>query len=427
MRLVSLTVVALLAACASEQAPTPTADNAGAAHDLIYGADDRREAYELADPAHIAVSNSTVAVLDVGDLSSVPGGVRIDTSQIYGARYGLCSSEPYRDQPTTPFCSGFLVGPDLVATAGHCIDGSTCPSVAFAFGFEMLDANTVQDVVGADDVYFCAAVVARAETSTDDFAVVRLDRPVAGHLPLAIRRAGSIGLGAPVAVAGHPAGIPMKVAGGATVRSNGHPNYFESNLDTYGGNSGSPVFDANGVVEGILVRGNTDFVTTGKGRRRCQVSNECDDNGCPGWEDVSRIARIVPFVPVGGCDVDADCDDGDGCNGAETCNGGACAAGNAPDCGDGDACTVDACLSQGGGAFVCDHPAANCDDGDACTVESCDPATGCASTPIQCPAGQACSNGACVDVPQCVPLNGACDSTADCCSGKCHKRHKVCR
>jgi hypothetical protein len=64
--------------------------------------------------------------------------------------------------------------------------------------------------------------------------------------------------------------------------------YFRANLDTYGGNSGSAVFDANtGVVEGILVRGENDFVTRGS----CRATNYCPANGCRG-EDVTHITNV---------------------------------------------------------------------------------------------------------------------------------------
>jgi hypothetical protein len=66
-----------------------------------------------------------------------------------------------------------------------------------------------------------------------------------------------------------------------------------ANLDTYGGNSGSPVFNAtNHQVEGILVRGENDFVTNGS----CYVSLVCPTTGCRG-EDVTRCSEWAGKVP----------------------------------------------------------------------------------------------------------------------------------
>lgn len=419
-------VMMLLAAsvavgCAEPQPEAPI-ETASAGAELIYGADDRQEVFELVDAVDVTLARSTVALLDASDVAPIAGGYRVNTSTTLAQSYGVCGDEPYRNQPNPAFCSGFQVGPDLIATAGHCVDAASCGGTVFVFGFEMLDASTVRANVPTSDVYTCAQVIARAETSTDDWAVVRVDRAIVGHDPLPIRRAGAIGLGAAVTVSGHPVGLPLKVADGATVRDNSHPNYFGANVDTYGGNSGSPVMGADGVVEGVLVRGNTDFVLAGKGRNRCYSSNVCPDSGCPGWEDVSRTTRFAHLVPEGpGCADDVECNDGDPCNGAETCNGGVCTPGAAPSCDDGDACTSDACVAIDANQWQCESGAVDCDDGDPCTVEFCDPVDGCGSTPL-CAADEICNAGTCEQAPQCSPQGSACGSDNECCSGRCHPR-----
>src|SRR5690606_13166453 len=110
--------------------------------------------------------------------------------------------------------------------------------------------------------------------------------------PLSIRRSGSAQVGDELVVIGHPAGLPVKVAGGAQVRHL-ERDYFIANLDTFGGNSGSAVFNVHtGEVEGILVRGELDFIT----RNGCRVSNQCADSGCRG-EDVTMIRAAWPYIP----------------------------------------------------------------------------------------------------------------------------------
>ncbi len=58
---------------------------------------------------------------------------------------------------------------------------------------------------------------------------------------------------------GHPWGLPLKIAGGGKVVKNEHSEsrfFFEAMLDTFSGNSGSPVLnEATLEVEGILVVG----------------------------------------------------------------------------------------------------------------------------------------------------------------------------
>jgi hypothetical protein len=92
----------------------------------------------------------------------------------------------------------------------------------------------------------------------------------------------------------------MKIAPNASVRSNVFVDYFGANLDAFGGNSGSPVFNENtGEVEGILVRGYQDYGWNGS----CYVSNVCPNNGCPGFAEVTRVTlfdHLVPDINGGG-------------------------------------------------------------------------------------------------------------------------------
>ena len=80
---------------------------------------------------------------------------------------------------------------------------------------------------------------------------------------------------------GHPSGLPLKVTAGATVRSHKR-DFYVANLDSFEGNSGSPVFNENYEVAGILVRGEVDFSHLGS----CYVSHHCEENRCDG-EDVT--------------------------------------------------------------------------------------------------------------------------------------------
>jgi V8-like Glu-specific endopeptidase len=106
---------------------------------------------------------------------------------------------------------------------------------------------------------------------------------------LKFRTQGQIEEGTPIVVIGHPTGLPTKVSAGANVRSV-NDIYFIANLDTFGGNSGSAVFNAEtGDIEGILVRGERDYIYSSA--RGCYVPNHCTDNGCRG-EDSTLITNL---------------------------------------------------------------------------------------------------------------------------------------
>jgi len=307
---------------------------------LIYGADDRLEYFELTDTALLRVFDSEVMLVESSLVSSAAdGGFDVDALAFgtFGEFYGLCESEPYADQPVPGSCSGFAVGDDLLVTAGHCITGpADCADTTFVFGFRMNDAKTATSHFKADDVYSCIEIVSRVDDGSLDYAIVRTDRPIIGHAALPVRRSGAVEDlppgGDELFMVGHPTGLPAKIAGGAMAQGGGNADYFEANVDAYGGNSGSLVFsrDVDGSflrAEGILVRGNADFVVQGA----CVVSNQCPDTGCPGHEDVTRITQLEALIPLlcgnGNHDVGEECDDGnisagDGCSGSCTCEAG---------------------------------------------------------------------------------------------------------
>jgi hypothetical protein len=158
----------------------------------------------------------------------------------------------------------------------------------------MINELEARVVIPNDHIFKGIGIITREEESTGaDYALVKLDRPATGRTILKIRRKGKIANGQPVFVIGHPSGLPQKYAPGADVRSNSKPAFFTANLDTYGGNSGSPVFnEETGDAEGILVRGDTDFVRVGT----CFVSNVCPTTGCRG-EDVTRTTLFADLVP----------------------------------------------------------------------------------------------------------------------------------
>lgn len=275
---------------------------------VIYGKDDRLDLYGVQNETYKKVADSTVALVFAKDVQiDANTGVAQLTTENYGTANGLCQSEQFYDQPTAAFCSGSLVGPDLIMTAGHCIGAPNDPSIAcenvkFVFGFGVQTQGIYPTSVDANEVYNCSQVVARLQDDKGaDYALVRLDRTVGNHSPLKIERSGKIKLKTPLVVIGHPYGLPTKVAGGATVRSvKAKAKYFVANLDTYGGNSGSAVFNADsGLIEGILVRGQTDFKYDSV--QECSLSNVCsDETGCASgnhFEDVTAISALMDLIP----------------------------------------------------------------------------------------------------------------------------------
>lgn len=257
--------------------------------DVVYGSDDRLDLYQVKDKRVLALADSTVALFEGGNVALQSDKAALTTHH-YGQEYNLCKEEPFYEQATGAFCSGSLVAPDVIMTAGHCVPSAEeCAGIKFVFGFGIKQEGPQPSSVAASEVYSCGQLLGREQNNHGaDWALVKLDRPVKGHKPLKLDRDRGVQNGDLLFVVGHPAGLPTKVAGGAKVRDASPEGFFVANLDTYGGNSGSAVFNAaTGLVEGILVRGENDYVYKGS----CRVSNVCPADGCRG-EDVTKIGSV---------------------------------------------------------------------------------------------------------------------------------------
>lgn len=263
--------------------------NAGLIPKVIYGIDDRADVYQSTNNLLKELSRSTAAQIYKSNIENdgTDFYLRGDTLQ----EQGKCSSERFSNQLAVANCSGFLIAPDVLVTAGHCISSeSVCEDTYWVFDYANINSEVASYKMNDKQVYSCTTILDRVKDSTtmNDYAVVRLDRAVTDRTPLKIRTAGIVADSTKLAVLGHPSGLPLKITSNAVIRENTNPVYFRTNADTYGGNSGSAVVDmATGIVEGILVRGDTDYEPRGF----CDVSVVRSETTGRG-EDATRITNI---------------------------------------------------------------------------------------------------------------------------------------
>ena len=220
---------------------------------------------------------------------------------VNGANVPMCTGELFTSQTAPGFCTGFLVREDILVTAGHCLEKTACADTSIVFGFRMESDNSMAALT-RDNVFKCAEVIAQVTPRQDnqylDYAIIKLDRPT-GRAGLDYAAADHLEAQDYVAVLGYPSGLPMKIASDASVISNRASDpFFVANLDTFGSNSGSPVINTDTYqVEGILVRGMTDYVLSDD--QSCIRVNRCLEVGgtnCAG-ENATKMAMLAELIP----------------------------------------------------------------------------------------------------------------------------------
>lgn len=198
----------------------------------------------------------------------------------------------------------FLVGKQLVLTARHSvclensdvIDKKSIDNTYILFGYQMTQANQSHFKFQEKDVYKIKKVVACSKLN-EDWSLLKLDRDVEGRDPLVTNFLTKVVKKTELYMEGHPLGLPMKFAGGAEVKAC-KSSYFEADLDAFGGNSGSPVFDKNNnQVIGILVRGHLDYEVTSNyqntGQPRVQLHRVTDaEILAHGYERVQMLCTL---------------------------------------------------------------------------------------------------------------------------------------
>lgn len=287
----------------------------------IFGRDQRTQAVAQTKKTELARAIA-VAVLSSNLIEQPNGRFTLDVSPSAG---NICSDELFAKDASLAFaCTGFLIAPDLIATAGHCMVNSgeshhdtdtyctAFPGWLFDFQTDAHGNLKTQDI-DEERLYRCKEVIYAVKdegTPFRDFALVRLNRPVTGRTPLKLSSATLKG-DQKLFTMGFPLGMPMKFSpNGDVLKNDVSRESFITNLSVFDGNSGSPVFNEQNEVVGILTGGTPSIWQVPNEKKSCLNYNRCDENGLncllpdrdpvhtlPGFQRVgSEVQRIAPVI-----------------------------------------------------------------------------------------------------------------------------------
>lgn len=233
------------------------------ARSAVYDNDNRQEVFSA--PQSIQnLAKSVLGRFPLDSLTTKGENYEVSSVTLSEKHRSNCSSVKFSEQRIGPNCTGFLVGKNIAITAGHCIkDDFDCSQFYWGFDFLYKKANDQSFLkLAKNNVYRCQKILARKyeHNEGNDYTIFQLDRNVTDRLPLELDFTDKNLQETPIFTLGHPSGLPMKYTNSGIVHTN-FEKVFYSNLDTFGGNSGGPVFDENSLkVIGIVSMGNADYV-----------------------------------------------------------------------------------------------------------------------------------------------------------------------
>jgi V8-like Glu-specific endopeptidase len=181
-------------------------------------------------------------------------------------------------------------------TAAHCISENSMNGMRIIFDYQIDPVfKVLNPKIAPENHYSVKKIVSRGYDLFQrlDYAVIELDREVADRPFLNFRESGKIEDTEPLFNIGFPLGVPIKYVPNGVMRKNQHINTFIFSMDLFSATSGSPIFSQEGLVEGIVVRGEKDFEVDIV--NNCVRTKVCQEAECLG-EDASRITQIPEVI-----------------------------------------------------------------------------------------------------------------------------------
>ena len=233
-------------------------------------------------------SQSVALIIEKENLSQLAKDTYVlDTSKSLGNAYGLCTDEAFYNQPVAGIGTAFVISKNTMLTANHVFERPVTDYIV-VFGYKVLIAQTgVTDYYfDKKDIYFPKSI--KKQNLELDLIEFKVDRnfevPVLEWEDTTLLSKANT----EVYMIGHPTGLPLKVALNASIEDDSNPFYFYTSLDSFQGNSGSPVFniETNKVI-GVLVSGEIDYKFNGN----CYYSPLCKIPYCKG----EKVVKLNSF------------------------------------------------------------------------------------------------------------------------------------
>lgn len=231
----------------------------------VYGEDNRHEVV-YASVSKQSQARSVAAMVPVHRYDTFVASGAFMPEIAFKTQHELCEDVRFANQPSLSDCTGFLIAPNKILTAGHCVVMEAAPCEEFVWVFDYKLDSKLKNPLANAEVAYCKNIerIKYDPAHMYDYAIIELTKNI--ERPILKPSKNKPKVGDKLYTIGHPNGLPQKVTDGGYILKL-EKNIFGlkifqivHNLDLFKGNSGSPILDeSSGDVVGITVSGEDDF------------------------------------------------------------------------------------------------------------------------------------------------------------------------
>lgn len=156
--------------------------------------------------------------------------IRLINNEFEPTEHPIGNKVKFANEPAPGLRTAFLIEQQLALTAAHCVchkgsdilNESEIKQTRLVFGFQMLDEKEYKSDFDLKDVCKYTVIAhryCREESWEEDWALLKLDRPIEGRPPLKMNASiDAIANVVNLYMLGHPMGLPLKFTGNGILK-----------------------------------------------------------------------------------------------------------------------------------------------------------------------------------------------------------------
>ncbi|WP_081653493.1 serine protease [Bacteriovorax sp. DB6_IX] len=273
---------------------------------IIYGDNNISKVEELENRDLTELAKSVAAVVSSHRVMDVDHqrDHLLFRGETLASAYRMCD-DSLNSQRAGIRCTSFLVGKDLLLTAGHCLVdpqlGSTKEEVCenSEYIFDLNDSafqgeSSVIARIEREKAYKCQSIVDYKLDDDGDYALIKLNREVSDREPLKLLNIQDLKYGNAISTIGFPLGLTLRAStDGQFFELSNDKRWLLNQVDTFFGSSGGPIIDeATKMVVGIHTHGLKGSLVLDKENACYRFSEACQNPRDCGASKAFNISLI---------------------------------------------------------------------------------------------------------------------------------------